>query len=242
MQSILDIVFPKTCSICSRKGSYLCERCKKLFKRTLPECYGCRRLSSDYTTHGKYKELKRISALDHVFVCWEYNSLTADLLKRYKYNYVYDLAGTLSEFFIENISNSSFLSVLEGSILTNVPISSNRLRERGFNQTLEVSKTLANRLNIPFSEDILKRRNSYGHQSLKDRDERKALSYKDFVVNSNFNISSYKSITVIDDVITTGSTLESICFCLKKFWGEDLIVNAACMFRGRAYYLKQTNQ
>ena len=141
MDNILDVLFPKTCSICSKKGTYLCERCKKLFKRNLPECYICRKLSGDYKTHRECKDNHPNSSLDSLFVSWEYNSLSSDLIKRYKYKYVYDISSVLCEFFVESIFNSSFSKLFENTLLTNIPIPSNRLRERGFNQTLNISYT-----------------------------------------------------------------------------------------------------
>jgi ComF family protein len=237
MQNILDVFFPKTCSICKRKGTYLCERCKKLFINKLPECYICRRISSYYKTHTECKNSKKNSSLDCVFISWEYNSLTSDLLKKYKYGYVYDMSDSLSRFFVECISKSNFANAFENTLLTNIPISSNRLRERGFNQTLNISKEVSEYLNVSFSDTLLRRKDTYDHQSLRDRDERKNISKNDFVVKSNFDLSSYKSITIVDDVMTTGITLESACELLKDTFGKDLIVNGICMFRGRPYYL-----
>jgi ComF family protein len=243
MANILDSLFPKSCIICSRKGTYLCNRCKKLFKRNLPECYLCRRISPNYKTHKKCIDQKCIAQkskgyLDNAFVSWEYNSLTSDLLKKYKYRYVYDMSKTLSEFFIESVSHSVFSDSLKDTLLTNVPIANNRLRERGFNQTLDISKSVAKKFNLDSSENLVRRKNTYDHQSLRDRDERKSISKDNFMVNSSFDLTPYKSITIVDDVITTGVTLESMCEQLREVFGQDLKINGMCMFRGKPYYQK----
>lgn len=175
--------------------------------------------------------------MNNVFVAWEYNSLTSSLLKRYKYKYVYDVSNILSDFFVESISKSTFLDSLENTLLINIPISTNRLRERGFNQTLDVSKTISERFRLPFTENLLKRRWTTDHQALKDKGERKRVSKRDFTVKSDFDLSNYKSITIVDDVITTGSTLESSSEALREVFGKDLVINGLCMLRGRAYYL-----
>jgi len=237
MENPLDILFPKTCSICGKKGTYICNRCKKLFKRSLPECYLCRKLSPSYKTHEKCKKSREGCYLNNVFVAWEYNSLSSTLLKKYKYKYVYDISNILSEFFVESISKSIFLNSLENTLLTNIPLSNNRLRERGFNQTLDISKAVSKRFNLPFTESLLRRRYTTEHQALKDKGERKTVSKKDFIVKSDFDLSNYKSITIIDDVITTGSTLESSSEALREVFGKDLVINSICMLRGRAYYL-----
>jgi ComF family protein len=237
MPDILDIFFPKTCTICKRKGTYLCSRCKKLFKRNLPECYLCRKLSLGYKTHEECKKSKGIGALDRVFVSWEYNSLTSDFLKKYKYGYVYDMSSALSEVFVKSLSNSTFPRFLKDTLVTNVPLPNNRLRERGFNQTLNISEAITKHFSLPFSNTLLGRKNTYGHQSMRDKDERGEVSSNDFYIKENKNLPSFKSITIVDDVITTGTTLESICTSLRERYGEDLEINGVCMFRGKPYYL-----
>lgn len=238
MPDILDIFFPKTCTICKRKGTYLCKRCKKLFKRNLPECYLCRKLSSGYKTHEQCKTSSGFESLDRVFVSWEYNSLTSDFLKKYKYGYVYNMSGSISEVFIKSLSDSTFPQFFKETLLTNVPLPNNRLRERGFNQTLNISEEVAKHFKLPFSSTLLARKNTYSHQSMRDRQERREVSSDDFYVKENDNIPSFKSVTIVDDVITTGVTLESMCMKLREKYGEDLEINGICMFRGKPYYLQ----
>lgn len=236
MANLLDTLFPRSCTICGKKGSYLCNHCKKLFKRALPECYICRKISPNYKTHYECKEKKGNASLDHVFVAWEYNSLSSTILKKYKYNYVQSISDTLIEIFIESIKDSTFDRELKGTILTNVPLAKNRLRERGFNQTTEIAKRVAGNFNIPFVEDLIKRRDSYGHQALRDKDERKEIKEGIFTFRNDFSLKGHSSITILDDVITTGATLEAISSMLRKNLGKDTKINALCLFRGRPYY------
>lgn len=238
MANLLDTIFPKNCSICKKKGDYLCSHCKKLFKRTLPECYICRKISPNYKTHYECKEEKRNRSLDHVFVAWEYNSLSSILLKKYKYNYVQSISDTLVEIFIESIKNSTFDRMLKGTVLTNVPLAKNRLHERGFNQTTEIAKRVAVAFNIPFVEGLIKRKDSYGHQALRDKDERKEIKEGTFFLGKALSLADYQSITILDDVITTGSTLEAISSALRKDIDKEVEINALCLFRGKPYYLE----
>jgi ComF family protein len=233
MKSFLDILFPKSCSICKRKGTYLCDRCKKLFKRSIPECYICRRISNDYQTHNSCKSK---NSLNSIYIAWEYNSLSSDLLKKYKYGYAYDISSTLSDFFIETVLNSTYRKLLINSLIINVPISSNRLHERGFNQTYDIAKKVAEEFSIEFNDSLMIRKSTSEHQSLKDKTERDSISKNDFLSLKEPNISKYRSITIVDDVVTTGATLEAITDVLRDKYGEKLAVNALCMFRGRPFY------
>jgi predicted amidophosphoribosyltransferase len=147
------------------------------------------------------------------------------------------MSSALSEVFVKSLSNSTFPRFLKDTLVTNVPLPNNRLRERGFNQTLNISEAITKHFSLPFSNTLLGRKNTYGHQSMRDKDERGEVSSNDFYIKENKNLPSFKSITIVDDVITTGTTLESICTSLRERYGEDLEINGVCMFRGKPYYL-----
>ena len=125
---------------------------------------------------------------------------------------------------------------MKNTLLTNIPISSNRLRERGFNQTYDLAKKVSDTFNLDFCDTLIGRKDTDEHQSMKDRDDRRRISQNDFLIQKVIDISQYKSITIIDDVITTGSTLESVSNVLRNQYGKELNINAICMFRGRPYY------
>lgn len=233
MDFLLDIFFPKSCTICSRKGVYLCERCRKLFKRNLPECYVCRRVSSEYRTHD---ECKKNGSLDRVFVCWEYNDLSSDILKKFKYSGVTDISETLCLFFLECLNMSNIGDLLKNTLLVNIPISDIRMNERGFNQTYDLTEHIAKSLGLEFESEMMGRKYSRGHQALRDSQERKEDDGGDFFFKKVVDVSKFKSITLVDDVITTGSTLEKACIFLRETFGQDLEVNALCIFRGKPNY------
>ncbi len=232
---ILDIFFPKSCTVCKRKGEYLCEKCKKLFKKNLPECYICRRISSNYCTHAS---CKKSNSLSHVFVAWKYDSFSSNIMKTYKYKSVYTISQMLTAFLTENLFSTQFEEIIKESLVTNVPISSVRLHDRGFNQTKEFAKEIAEKLNLKYSGDFLGRRIEFGHQSLRDKDERGYNLENEFYIKENVHLGEYKSITIVDDVLTTGATLESIINIIRKAYKVDIEINAICMFRGRPYYSK----
>jgi ComF family protein len=236
--NLLDIVFPKGCIICKRKGEYLCERCKKLFKKELPECYMCRRISNGYRTH---RECRGMYSMDSVFVAWEYSSLTSDLLKKYKYGYAYDMSEVLCKFFIDSIRSSSYWRMLKNTLIINMPISSSRLRERGFNQTYNLAKSISMEFNLDFSDSLVGKSGGSEHQALKDKDERREITTDSFYIVKEMDISKYKSITIIDDVITTGSTLDAIAKRIKSHYGNDTSINAMCMFRGKPVYYSEVS-
>lgn len=234
--NILDLLFPKSCSICSKQGEYICKECKKLFKRTLPECYLCRRISPQYLTHNSC--MKRYS-LDAVVVLWEYNELSSTILKKYKYGGVYDVRITLSNIVRERLGEiKNNLTICRNSLVCPVPISRGRLRERGFNQTEELGKIVAQEFHCLYSKDLIAKKDSDNtHQSLLDKEER--LSHKEhfYILNVEL-LNSLSEIIIVDDVITTGSTLEQISKCIKIV-NKNILVKSICLFRGRPYFKKE---
>jgi len=233
--SLLDFFFPRMCCICKRHGNYICDDCKKLLKHNLPECYICRRLSPSYASHCL---CKKTYSLDNIFVAWEYNHMSSSILKLYKYKNVQDISKILSELFLDAIAKSSFTNNLKDTLLVPVPISNTRRNERGFNQMEYITKEVSKNFQLDLRDDLLRCKRSDVHQAGKNKMERYESKENPFYISPNHDsILKYKSITLVDDVITTGSTLEKITKIIKIHYGMDTVVNALCMFRGKPYYL-----
>lgn len=234
--SLLDFLFPRMCCICKRYGNYICDDCKKLLKRNLPECYLCRRLSPLYASHSL---CKRSYSLNHIFVAWEYNRMSSSILRLYKYKNVQDISKILSCLFISSIQKSSFANILKDTLLVPVPISNLRRNERGFNQMEYITNEIGKDFQLDIRDDLLYCKNSNSHQASKNKVERYGSRENPFYIKDGYggSLLQYRSITLVDDVITTGNTLEKIAEIIKIHYGMDTEVNALCMFRGKPYYL-----
>jgi len=107
-----------------------------------------------------------------------------------------------------------------------VPLHKNKLIKRGYNQVTTFGKSLSEKLNIPFKENILIRVSYTKTQTKKIRLDRwKNVQELFYVPNSNK--TKNKHILLIDDVITTGATLEACCNAFKKSTG--IKISIACM-------------
>lgn len=234
--SFIDFLFPRMCCICKRYGNYICDDCKKLLKRNLPECYICRRLSPSYASHI---QCKSTISLDNVFVAWEYNRMSSSILKLYKYKNVKDISGVLAELFINSIQKSSFRINLENTLLLPVPISAMRKNERGFNQMDYIASRVGEFFKIDSCRDLVFCKNTKGHQASRNKTERENSNENPFYISDPRYeyVSKYKSITLVDDVITTGKTLEKLSRTMRDTYGYRIPINALCMFRGKAKYI-----
>ncbi|MCX2680539.1 phosphoribosyltransferase family protein [Galbibacter sp. EGI 63066] len=94
-----------------------------------------------------------------------------------------------------------------------VPLHKKRLRQRGYNQVSEFGKHLAKELQIPFHDDMLQRTRHTKSQAFKDSADRATITSGDFLVSKD-ELLVNKHILIVDDVVTTGTTLEA---CINAF-------------------------
>lgn len=193
--NILDIIYPKTCGICEEiSNSYLCNKCKLKLKKIL-------KLKTD-----QYKDMYFNS---HTYL-FKYEEGIRDKLLKYKfrdYSYLY-------KFFSEIIINNCNLKNNYDIILP-VPIHKKRRQKRGYNQSELIAKNVAKNVNIEYSNKVLIKTVNTVPQSTLNQTQRMSNVlgiYK--VINSR--LIDKKRILLIDDIFTTGSTVNECSKILKQ--------------------------
>ena len=94
-----------------------------------------------------------------------------------------------------------------------VPMHTKRLRKRGFNQAMELCRVLSRELSIPILSDTLIKTKTTTAQANLSAKQRKENLHNSFAIRKNIEASN---IAIVDDVITTGSTMNEIAKILKK--------------------------
>jgi len=239
LKAIIDILFPKYCLMCGKLGSPICNYCSKKFIPSLPECYKCRRLSTNYMTHSKCLDEYSLSS---VFWAWQYNSLSSKFIKTFKYKGSFAISEEIGDFLTKRILETNFLNQFKNPLIVPIPLHNRREKERGFNQTLLIGEQLSKKLDIPVERNILFRRLYNRAQATKDTLERKSLSKETFFFDWQYYQKYYKKkeIILLDDVITTGTTLEIATRGIKKK-NNNIRVSALCLFRGKPNYSSETS-
>ncbi|HWT72490.1 MAG TPA: phosphoribosyltransferase family protein [Oxalicibacterium sp.] len=103
------------------------------------------------------------------------------------------------------------------SLLTAVPLGDQRLAERGFNQALEIAKPLAHAIAVPLAPQLLERTRETLMQSMLPPGERhKNVRHAFVVAAGGADLVRGQHIGVVDDVMTTGETLNDIAATLKR--------------------------
>ncbi len=187
-----EIIYPKYCCSCSRLGDYLCSYC--------------------------YEELRFYSAplqlpfehqyIDDVIAAVEYRSPISQLIHHLKYKSVIGVA----EYGAELIYSS--VNWPEADAITFVPLHSDRQQERSFNQSEEMARHFSHLAKIPYTSLLKRTKQGKTQASLSNKNQRKKNleGYFEFVPQS----ISPQSVILIDDVTTTGTTLNECAKVLKK--------------------------
>lgn len=229
LENFLNLIFPITCVGCKTHNTDICEEClrkvKILDKQACPNC----RKTSEF---GEFCSLKCTSeifkdgaAFDHLIVCTEYgdNGFIDELITRFKYNFSEEIKTVLGsflnreiellyDFFEENFKNASVVPV---------PLHKKRLKFRGFNQSEILANFIANSpagraLNLQI-ENLLKREINTHPQAKLGRGERLVNLKNAFTFKSNGKGKiENENIILVDDVCTTGTTLNECAKVLKN--------------------------
>lgn len=131
-----------------------------------------------------------------------YNDTLKQLIHRYKFNSEYALSDLFSKMLYDRIKDISELH--EFDFITSVPISRKRLLKRGFNQAELIAKKVSEMLEIPYVNCIHKCRHTVAQSTLKK--SKRADNIRGAFL-ADYERVSDKRILLIDDIVTTGSTM-----------------------------------
>ena len=221
----LDILFPKFCLNCEREGNYLCQDCFYLIdildRQYCPFCF-----PPKITLDGKTCEsCKRTKKLKGLFCAASYeNFIVKKTINRFKYRpYLKDLAPILASLIITYLIKLNKLSDFGDFSLVPIPLHKRKLKLRGYNQAEELAKEISTILKIPvLSNVLLKIKNTPAQVELK-KEERRENIKNAFLCKDPAMIKN-KKILLVDDVFTTGATMEECALVLrnsgaKEVWG-----------------------
>jgi len=229
----LDIFFPKLCFNCGREGSYLCEDCQSLLEISRYQYCLCQK-PNRLSRGGKCKKCHS-KKLGGLYFALDYqNPLIKKLIQKFKYEpLIKELAETLSLLIITHFqlldNKPNFFSpVREGKssnganfILIPIPLNEKRLKWRGFNQAEEIGKELSKFLKVPLvSNCLLRVKNTYPQVEL-TLEERKENVKGIFICQNQKEIFG-KKILLVDDVYTTGATMEEAAWVLKESGAKEV--------------------
>lgn len=205
---VLDLLLPPRCGGCRRLGSWLCDRCVRAIRRLEePLCRRCgRELASASNDCGCRARLKALTRLRSAVA---YEGPIEHAVHRFKYQGWRRLAGPLALLMAERLA----VEGVAGSWVVAVPLHPGRLRERGFNQSELLAAELRRHLALRSPPGVLIRT-----RSTPPSERASHVFVAPLAVVTDLRRGgrlSGEAILVVDDVATTGATLDACASALR---------------------------
>jgi ComF family protein len=214
--NINHLLFGRRCLLCAahhRSPHGLCQACERDLPR-LPEthCPQCALFSATGQICGQC--LQSPPMFDRTIAVFRYAHPVDAMLQRYKYQHRLHLAEPLADMIMEKLQEQS-----SPDLIIPMPLHPQRLKERGFNQSLEIARHLANRMQLPMETAAVVRTKFSPPQA--------SLPLKARVKNMKHAFASTRRfdelrIALVDDVMTTGASLNALAKTVKDAGAEQV--------------------
>lgn len=202
-------IFPARCAICDdvvTESELICRDCASKVRTIVGEtCYKCGKKLRDSNKLYCYDCSKKIHYFDRGFSVFEYPDVKHSLY-RFKYAGRAEYARFYARYAYDEIGNT--ICQLGVDALIPVPIHKKRYRKRGYNQAELFASEFSKLTNIPVINDYIIRNKSTIPLKLLDEKGRINNLKKAFIIGSNG--VKLETIVIIDDIYTTGSTIDAI--------------------------------
>ncbi len=211
--------FPFTCLLCnfpSQRYADLCQLCINELP-SLPQT--CSRCANVFTLiqpdHSLVcgECLKNPPPFDNTFALFSYTHPITKLIMELKFQQKLVNAKVLGELLADAIQHTWYKTREIPDLVLPVPLHRHRLKERGFNQVIEISRPIVKKLKLTMDIKSCQRIKNTLAQAKLSGNARRTNLQNAFSISRDF---SHCHIAVIDDVITTGHTMTEFCLALKK--------------------------
>lgn len=216
----LDFLFPLSCIVCSHPASSLvCDECWQRIPRVTKDSVLYTSTLKKLTSEGTIHTL----ASCYIF---EHNGSFQHIVHGLKYRGYTSLGIQLGETLASVIQELS----LSADIVLPVPLHKRKHRERGYNQSEFLAQGIARKLSIPWNPSLLIRQRYTQSQTKLSADERRQNMLNAFALRpSSMEHLSGKTCIIVDDVITTGSTIKACAEVLLQAQPNRIIAASAAI-------------
>ena len=216
LNSAADVVMPRICPVCGQAldgdEKWLCRQCLANLPRTRYE-------EVDFNTMEQLFAGKVPIERATAYFFYEKGAPYSSILHDVKYHGLPKMGHWLTERAVRDMEKSRFFDGID--IVTAVPLHRSKLAHRGYNQSEYLARGIASALNIPYFE-ALKAIRPHSTQTHKGAMERWQNIQGNYALKKNIGQLAGKHILLVDDVITTGSTLTVCATPLKQIPGATV--------------------
>lgn len=207
LDSLLYLLYPELCLVCGNSlvegETVICGYCENSLPRT--------RFHNDSDNLVSQLFWGRVNLKAATsFLFFRRKGIVQQLMHQFKYKGEREVGRYLGKIFAQELADSHNYSDLD--CIVPVPLHPDKLRKRGYNQSEEIARGMAEVLQIPCKSKLIQRAVYTSSQTKKSRFNRWENVSSVFVVPEPDSVN-YKNILIVDDVVTTGATLEA---CAQK--------------------------
>lgn len=197
------MIYPQTCGICGKINSKaVCIKCKKELEK------------QKICTLDNYKDDNE-KYFDEHFYLFKYDGIIRNKIINYKFNEKSYLYKTFTYFLLNNEKSFDFFKRYD--IIIPVPISYKRYMERGYNQSALLAREISQNTNLEYNDTVLfKIKNIVAQSTLKKEDRIKNVKNVYGIKKHNAEKILEKNVLLVDDVYTTGSTVNECSRILNE--------------------------
>lgn len=224
IKKLLSWLLPYTCILCgspAQSAQDLCNACRldlPLPQNTCKICATALSVLGDITCGVC---LQQTHPFDVTYALYDYQAPIDTLLLELKFNQALVHARVLGELMAEKIITEWYKIRPLPQVIIPVPLHPQRLKERGYNQAVEIARPIARASGLPLNVKDCKRIKYTAPQAMLPAKERQHNVKQAFDSQARFD---HQTIAVIDDVITTGNTVREFCQLLKNKGAKQIDV------------------
>ena len=228
---ILELLYPPRCPVCQgvlRGKESVCRPCKgKLHYISEPKCKKCGK-GIEKQEQEYCADCQRFShAFDRGLSVFVYDEVMRRSISMFKYHNRREYAVFYATQMYEQYR--VFLNAWRPEVILPVPIHRQKRRQRGFNQAELVAKELSKCSGIPVDSEYLSRNARTTPQKELNRRQRKENLKSAFVVNEQKK--GYQRVLLVDDIYTTGATMDAISEILRENHVKNIFFLTICVGR-----------
>lgn len=231
VRTLLNWLYPPRCFLCSRLldsgEEFLCTDCRRELPRIRePFCKKCGKELREDTEEYCGDCRKTHHRFEYGFALLSYTEEAAGMLARFKYKNRRQYGRWLGEALAETYRIP--IRGMGAAVLVPVPLHKRRERERGFNQARILAEAIGEQTGIPVADILLRARNTKAQKEL-DYEERLANLEETLALADGWEGRVPEAVVLVDDIYTTGSTIEACTAVLKKNGAEKVYFLAAAI-------------
>ena len=199
---LLDLISPRLCVVCGQRltvcEEIICSKCNLHLPRTGFQKDPYENEMAKLFWHQI--PIERATALFY----YEAHSETANILYELKYKNHPEIGEVMGRLMARELQTSGFFDGIDG--IVPIPLARKRQRQRGYNQSMEIALGIKEVTELPIYNNVLKRIHFKASQTTMNAQQRKFNVEGAFAL-TNPGLIAHKHILLVDDIVTTGSTL-----------------------------------